>query len=227
MSLLRRSEGAVRLSGPVVVLVILGLAVALGASLTSSFRSHGPLLGKVNESLTSEFRSYLSSMEGQQRLQVAELKQVESVERTSEAKVLWDSVQLPTLVVGITAPTTFVYYVDLQSTWDVQVSRQAIKVIVPELMPGVPAPDLSATRFEVKQGSVFRDEKAALAALQKTITPLLSERALTYRALVRETARKQVEEFVWVWLRQRFPGDAQKIQLQVQFAEELPESLSP
>jgi hypothetical protein len=94
-----------------------------------------------------------------------------------------------------------------------------VLVVVPPVEWNRPAVDVSALRFEVREGSVLRDEQVALDRLRSELTPLLDRRASQHVPLVREAGRRKVEAFVETWLVQRF-ADGKDYRARVLFGDE-------
>lgn len=203
-----------------IIWLMLLACIIFGGIIFSVLKITPTLSNQVAEKLKTEFISYATEMQKQTRLIVAEIKQVESVERTSELSVFWEQIKLPDLVVAITTPVVFSYYVDLNQDWKFEIQDQVLLVTIPTLNAGLPAPDLSQTKFEVRKGSLFRNEQAALKDLQQQMTGILISRAQSNKHLVIETARAQIGEFVIHWLKEKFVRDQKKIQVKVQFADE-------
>ena len=71
----------------------------------------------------------------------------------------------------------------------------------------------------MRQGSLLRDERPVLEQLKREITGRSGIQARQDIPLVRETARRQVAEFVRAWLLQTF-DDANRYTVEVRFADE-------
>jgi hypothetical protein len=169
--------------------------------------------------VTTTFRSYATEVSGTTRLQFAELRQDESFERRDRAAVLWGALVLPDVVVEARAPVTYTYFLDLDKEWRFRLEGRDVLVVVPPVEWNRPAVDVSALRFTVREGSVFRDEQVALDGLRSELTPLLDRRARGHVPLARETGRRKVEAFVETWLVQRF-ADGKDYRARVLFADE-------
>lgn len=172
-------------------------------------------------SITTTFRSDATSVAGATRLQFAELRQEENFERRDAAAVLWGTLALPDVVVEARAPVSYTYYLDLDKEWRFRLERGIVDVIAPAVEWNRPAPDVSALRFSVREGSVLRDEQIVLDRLRAELTPLLEQRAREHVPLVRETGRRRVETFVEAWLVERF-ADGKQHRARVVFADEAP-----
>lgn len=164
-------------------------------------------------------RSYATQVKGVSRLQFAELRELESFERTDHASVAWGTIPLPDVVVEARGSVLYSYVLDLQKRWDMKFSDGRVDVVAPAPEFTPPALDPSSLVFEVKQGSMLRDEEAARQALQTNLSGLLAERARAHLALVRETGRRSTEEFVRNFLLTQY-DDAANVIVRVRFADE-------
>ncbi len=156
--------------------------------------------------LTTEFTSYASSIEGTQRLQVASLDTVERISRRDQASVLWGQLELPAVVVEASLPVTYSYYLDLDKPWNLHWNEATHELTVqtPPLEWTRPAVDVSGMRFEASATHPLRDEQAALDRLQSAISPWLEEQAEQHRNLVESTAREEVENWVRSWVQSEY-----------------------
>lgn len=203
-----------------------GEAVAAGrqvlgdlASVAEAFRT-----GTVR----TTFISYAARVSGGKKLQVAELRQTEVYTREDSGSVFWGALQLPDLVVSATVPVEYTYYLDLDDEWEFTLAEGTLLVRAPAIAFNTPALDVSKLRFDVREASLLRDEDAAIEALRVGLTRLSRRRARDHVALVRETARRQTEEFVATWLAGEFGvDDGRGFRIDVVFADEVPELPSP
>jgi hypothetical protein len=169
--------------------------------------------------VTTTFRGYATEVSGTTRLQFAELRQEEAFERRDSEAVLWGAFALPDVVVEARAPVTYAYFLDLDKQWRFRLEGRDVLVVVPPVEWNRPAVDVSALRFTVREGSVFRDEQVALDRLRSELTPLLDRRARQHVPLVREAGRRKVEAFVETWLVARF-ADGKDHRARILFADE-------
>lgn len=188
-------------------------------SVAEAFRT-----GKIETTL----RSYATEIRGVSRFQFAELKQLESFERTDTTSIAWGAIPLPDVVVEARGQVVYTYVLDLQKRWDLKLAGRTVDVTAPAPEFSVPALDPSTLTFETKRGSLLRDEAAVRDALQKGLSVLLSERARQHLPLVRETGRKSTEEFVRNFLLSSY-DDAAGMTVRVRFADEaaIAPALSP
>lgn len=176
--------------------------------------------------ITTSFSSYATEVSGTTYLQFATLRQVEVFERKDEATLLWGQLALPDVVVEARAPVEYTYYLDLNKTWNLKLEGDTILVAAPAIEFNTPAVDPSALRFEVKEGSVFRDEAAPLEQLRRGLSDLAKLRARQHVALVRETGRRRTEQFVETWLARAF-SDGARHRAKVTFRDEVPSVPTP
>lgn len=231
------SAGPSRLSWPA-AFALLGLAAILAAlyawrSLTDvpgqAVRATRELLGDARKiasafrtgTVTTSFTGYATQLRGSNRLQVATLQQIEVFERKDEAALFWGQLALPDVVVDARAPVEYAFYLDLEEPWSFVLEGQTVLVKAPALRHNAPAVDVSALRYEIRKGSVLRDEAAVIEKLRQGLTELCKARARQHASLVRDTARRQAEEFVETWLKARF-SDGGRFRARVSFADEPP-----
>jgi hypothetical protein len=169
--------------------------------------------------ITTSFVSYATEMSGGQKLQFATLKEMELFERTDRAQILWGQLELPEVVVRAEAPVEYTYYLDLEEPWDFRIDGQTVLVQAPAIRFNTPAIDVSRIRYEIKSGSLFRDEALALESLRRGLTGLASRRAAENLPVVRELGRKETSEFVRTWLISRY-HDAASYRIEVVFPDE-------
>ena len=171
--------------------------------------------------VTTTFRSYATEVTGTNRLQFAEVRQMEVFERRDEAAVLWGTLALPDVVVEARAPVEYTYFLDLDEEWTFRLEGKDVQVVAPRVEFNRPSVDVSALRYEVREESVLRDEQIALDKLRSELSGLTMQRARQQLPLVRETGRRSVEAFVETWLVQRF-ADGGDFRARVRFADEPP-----
>ena len=169
--------------------------------------------------VTTTFRSDATRLHGTSRLQFFELQQLESFERRDTEALLWGRLALPDVVVEARAPVSYTYFLDLEKEWRLRAEGREVLVQAPAVEWNAPAVDVSALRFEVKEGSVFRDEQSVRERLRSELTALASWRARQHLPLVREAGRRKVETFVETWLVRRFT-DGEGWRARVRFADE-------
>ena len=168
-------------------------------------------------SVTTTFSSTATSLKGTKRLQVAELTQVEVVERR-DATTLF-RVPLPDVVVSARAPVTYVYVVDLDGRWEFDLAERTVTVLAPELSANAPAVDVSKLTFVKSETSVLRDEDEVVEELRRTLTGIFRQRSRQNVPLVRETARAETEAFVRSWLLRAY-GVPEDVRVVVRFRGE-------
>lgn len=150
------------------------------------------------ENIDYRFRSYAIKLTGKQSLYVAKLQQQESIERTSYAALLW--FQLPPMIVKVDVPVEYNYFVNLSGGWRFRVEGDTLVVSIPELGSSTPAVDIANLKMTIAEGGLLRNETKALDKMTKELPGLLIDRAIANRKVVREEARKSVEQFVRAWI---------------------------
>jgi hypothetical protein len=169
--------------------------------------------------VTTTFTSYATEVSGSAFFQFATLKQVEAFERRDTSTVLWGQLALPDVVVEARAPVEYTYYLDLNKPWSLRLEKGVVWVTAPRIEWNAPAIDASAIRFQVREGSVFRDENLAMDNLRAGLTEMARLKARQNVALVREVGRRKTEEFVETWLVRGF-SDGGSYRARVVFADE-------
>ncbi len=192
---------------------------AVGPSFKKSVET--ALVDKMVSSFTDEtaqtrFMSYATTVTPLKRVELAKINQIEIFERSSQPQIFWKKLNLPEVVVRVTVPVEYRYYVDLNHEWKIELKEQALQIVAPALFAGTPSPDISKLNFEVRKGSIFRNESKVEAALQSELTGLLEKRAKDSSILVRETARQQISSLAEQWLK----SEMKQAQISVRFADE-------
>jgi hypothetical protein len=186
------------------------------ATVVAAFNS-----GKV----TTEFISYASTIHPTQRLQFSTLKQTEIFTRRDESTTAFGYITLPEIIVEARAPVEYTYYLDLNAAWKLVLQEGTIHVLAPRIRFNQPSIDVSAMTYEVRKGSVFRNTAESLEGLKQSISQLSRLKARENINLVRETGRRQTQEFVEKWLAREF-SDGKTYPVKVFFdGEQLPPAL--
>jgi len=170
--------------------------------------------------IRTEFASYATSVTGSNYLQFATLKQTEVFTRTDKSATLWGSLELPDVVVSATAPVEYTAYVDLNDEWRFDLTGQTLEVLAPPIRFNLPAINASEIRYEIRQGSLLRDEDESLEELKRGLTQMSIRRSRDHLPLVREMGRRKTQEFVENWLVQSF-DDGREYRVRVLFADEV------
>jgi hypothetical protein len=171
--------------------------------------------------IRQDFVSSALSLGGTNRLQVATLQEAETFRRKEEDSVAWGWISLPQIVVQADVPVEYTYYVDFNGTWDFARKDDVVVVHAPPIRPNTPAPDVSKLTFYTLEGHVWQDDKAVRERLQGSLSAALRERSAEHVTLVREMARRQVENFVEKWMADSF-SDGHAFHVKVLFPDEAP-----
>jgi hypothetical protein len=170
--------------------------------------------------IQTEFASYATTVTGSNYLQFATLRQTEVFTRTDKSSVLWGGLELPDVVVSATAPVVYTTYLDFNEEWRFNLTGQTLEVVAPPIRFNLPAIDASQIRYEVRQGSLLRDEDESLEELKQGLTQMSIRRSRDHVPLVREVGRRKTQEFVENWLAQSF-GDGRDYRVRVVFVDEV------
>jgi hypothetical protein len=169
--------------------------------------------------VTTTFISYASEVSGSNYLQFATLKQMEFFERKESGTALWGRLSLPEVIVQARAPVEYTYYLDLNGQWEMRLENHTVLVQAPEIQFNTPAIDASAIRYEVREGSFFRDEDEVIRKLRDALMQMSRLRARDNVVLIRELGRQKTEEFVQNWLAHAF-GNGDVYRVEVRFPDE-------
>lgn len=127
----------------------------------------------------------------------------ESFTRSDSRSILWNRIYLGTTVSEIRVPTTFRYHIRLSDSWRLASKDKVCFVLAPPIRPSLP-PAIHTDRMEKSTASGWArfDKDDNLAALERSITPELEQRAgdAKHIKLVREGCRQSVADFVKKWL---------------------------
>lgn len=176
-----------------------------------------------SETAQTRFLSYATTVAPLKRIELAKINQIEIFERSSQAKLFWDHFNLPEVVVRASIPVEYRYYVDLDNQWKFEIKDNVLNVLAPPLRAGTPSPDISNLKFEVRKGSLFRNEGKVAEALKQDLTELLQVRAQLSVGVARDTAREQLISLVRQWLTSESKGSAD---ISIRFQDE-PENQLP
>lgn len=155
--------------------------------------------------ITTTFVSAIPRLvpDGGTKLELAAFEAVETISRTDDRRVFFDLVPLGSTVSEIRVPVTYRYHLRLDEPWRLTVTDGACVVHAPAIRPSLP-PAIHTDRMEKRSESGWLrfDEDEQMAALERSLTPTLSERASDpdHLELVRERCRLRVAEFVRSWL---------------------------
>lgn len=169
--------------------------------------------------ITTTFARESTTLAGGSRLQFATLKQLEVFSRRDERSLFWGQLPLPDVVVEARVPVEYTYFLDLEKPWTFTLEGKRLLVEAPAIEWNLPALDASALRYEVREGSLLRDEAEVASALRASLTDAVRLRARENVALVRDTARLRAVEFVRTFVAARF-DDATDVRVEVKFADE-------
>ena len=179
------------------------------------------------DEVTTNFASYRTRVEGNNRLQFATIEQMELFERSESATAFWGQLELPRVVVEARAPVEYTYYLDLDGLWRFVLEDQTLTVRAPSIQFNSPAFDPSEIDYRIAEDSLLRDEQPVLDALRRGLGSMARQRAAENVDLVREMGRRKAEEFVERWLLASFGAESGDIRIRVLFADEDFPAISP
>jgi hypothetical protein len=93
------------------------------------------------------------------------------------------------------------YHIEMAKQWPIQLTGSTAIVQAGEIKPTLPvAFDTTTMRKQTESGWARFDKHENLEELERQISPKLESRALGYKNLALESARKSVGDFVRTWL---------------------------
>lgn len=219
------SGGSTGFAGALVkIAVILTLGALTGIYLVLIVAPEKALKSITHTAVKSTFDSYITGLQAQNHLQVAQLKTSDQYFLTSEKRLLR---YLPGGTVEVAAEVSceITYRVPLKDAeWRFFVADNGrrLHVIAPEIGFNTPAVDLSRYKLEVVKYSYIRDNEEVKQLLQAQIPEKLDEVARQNVNSVRDAARLSVKEFIDNWLLAAFSGDSRYLPVvdRVFFADE-------
>lgn len=162
--------------------------------------------GFKSGTITEQFIASVPELEkyAGENMEVAVLHATETFSRSSELKVLWDTLSLGTTTTRIAVPVTYRYHIHLNDPWKLEEKGNVCVVHAPPIRATLPpAIRTDAMSVETSTGWARRNATEQLRDTVKMITPRVSELA-EQRArgdfTVRHAARQKVGEFVRDWI---------------------------
>lgn len=181
--------------------------------------------------VTEKFLSAIPEIdaEGSGLLEVAKSEVVETFSRSDERRVLWDALSLGTTDIEIKVPVTYRYHLRFDDRWRIEITGAMCVVYAPRIQPTQP-PAIHTEGLErrVDEGWLRFDAQEQMASLESSMTPRLRQLAGDPRhiALVRDTARRTVADFVRGWLLREDQWHQDHLrQIKVVFADETVEEM--
>ncbi|MBA4150547.1 MAG: hypothetical protein H0X66_20740 [Verrucomicrobia bacterium] len=154
-----------------------------------------------NENITAAFIAAIPVLTKELNLEVATSKQTEVLELESNRALF--GINLGTNHVQVQVPVTYRYAIPLYDEWQLEVQGKVVLVRSPAIQSSLPpAIHTDEMKTHSKRGWARMPPAELLEQLHSEITPTLSQFASDPRhlALVRETCRESVADFVERWL---------------------------
>lgn len=187
------------------LLCFTGVALYVGMTLKEAFAQPGKLLSGF---FTSEVKHSASQvlLEIQRthgdHLEVASpTTTVETFTKADSKMAAWGKIYLGTTITEIKVPATYRFHVKLSEMKDAKVDGNVLIITAPEIRPSLPvAFDTAGIEKKSDSGWARFNSEEQLAEMEKKISEGLAERAVKQGEVVREHARKDIEEFVQRWI---------------------------
>jgi hypothetical protein len=182
--------------------------------------------------ITTTFVSAIPRLvpDGGTKLELAAFEAMETLSRSDDRRVFFDMIPLGSTASEIRVPVTYRYHLRLDEAWRLEVSGGVCRVLAPPIRPTLP-PAIHTDRLEKRSESGWLrfDEDEQMEALERSLTPTLTERAADRDRieLVRERCRRRVADFVRSWLLAEDQwGPDRFTHVEVTFADEAEEQLT-
>lgn len=163
-------------------------------------------------------------------LEVATATSTERFTRETSLEMFGAKLPLGTTVSEVSIPATYRFHIDLNGEWFVTADGNRLLVIAPDIAPSLPvAFDTGKMEKKTSSGWARWDKYENLAALEKTVTGQLNERASRPATIakVRDESRLAVAKFLKTWLlAQEGWGDGRIEEISVVFSGEKGKVLS-
>lgn len=132
-------------------------------------------------------------------------------------------IDLGTTVSQIQVPVVYRYYIEMAKEWPIDVDGNTLMVKAGEIKTLLPvAFDTRTMEKYTTSGWARFNKMENLDKLEHAISPLLEARAIGYKKLTVEAARKSVTDFVTTWLAKNHPQtNGKKLRVQVLFPGEI------
>ena len=134
-------------------------------------------------------------------LEVATVRALERFTR-EDSRDFW-GLDLGTTVSQIQVPVTYRFHIEMAREWPIEVRGRTAVARAPAIKPSLPvALDTTLMEKYTKAGWARFNKEENLAALERSMTPTLAERASgdAYRGLAEDAARRTIAEFITTWL---------------------------
>jgi hypothetical protein len=134
-------------------------------------------------------------------LEVATVRALERFTR-EDSRDFW-GLDLGTTVSQIQVPVTYRFHIEMAREWPIEVRGRTAVARAPAIKPSLPvAFDTTLMEKYTKAGWARFNKEENLAALERSMTPTLAERASgdAYRGLAEDAARRTIAEFITTWL---------------------------
>jgi hypothetical protein len=134
-------------------------------------------------------------------LEVATVRALERFTR-EDSRDFW-GLDLGTTVSQIQVPVTYRFHIEMAREWPIEVRGRTAVARAPAVKPSLPvAFDTTLMEKYTKAGWARFNKEENLAALERSMTPTLAERASgdAYRGLAEDAARRTIAEFITIWL---------------------------
>lgn len=146
----------------------------------------------------------------------------ESIRKTDTLKIAWGLFYAGTTVTEVRVQATFRFHVKLSEIKDARMQGNVLTITAPKPTPSLPvAIDTATMEKKADSGWARFNSSDQLSEMERSVTAELGERSVKKVEVVREVARKDIEEFVQKWIVGTNPAYRDQIHaIKVVFADE-------
>lgn len=187
------------------LLCVTGVALYVGITLREVFTQPGKLLSgffstEVKHS-ASQVLLEIQRTHGDNLEVASPTTTMETFTKADSKMAAWGKIYLGTTITEIKVPATYRFHVKLSEMKDAKVDGNVLIITAPEIRPSLPvAFDTAGIEKKSDSGWARFNSEEQLAEMEKKISEGLGERAVKQAEVVREHARKDLEEFVQRWI---------------------------
>lgn len=128
-------------------------------------------------------------------------KMMETFSKSDVRFAAWGWFYLGSATSEIKVPATYRFHIKLSEIKQARLDAGVLIVTAPTIHPSLPVAIDTVAMEKKSDGTWLRfDAAQQLADLEKNVTPALAARAKEHVSTIRETARRDIEEFVQKWI---------------------------
>ena len=202
-----KTKARIHLIWAMTLLILVGISIAIyiyndsKTIASKSMNGISKLLHDIStDSMMISFSNYNTTIKGVSKFQVAELTQMALLTNHQNGSLinLYKDAD-----VEITVPVEYTYTVSFSEPWSITVDSSnviTVNIIAPKIRPNTPAPNISQLKEQKINSNFLNNGNKAMNQLKNEITPRLKITAIDNVPLIREIARKRINDYFRKWL---------------------------